>query len=255
MTTLIKILFLFAFGASAGWIGEFISRSLRAKRLINPGFLSGPALPIYGFGVVILHYLSNLEFGFIAVEAWRIVFFVALVITIMTLLELLGGIIFIKGMKLKLWDYSNQLGNFMGIICPLFSALWGASGLAYYFLVNPWLKNLALFTAQSHVGIFAVGLYFGIFLIDFAFSMKLGLKLRSAVNKLKTIVNLQELQSDWRKRFMQQHMRSFFSLQFKINALMGDIRDNRGEKPIIKYLYEKYGKKDSKAEDKKDNQA
>jgi uncharacterized membrane protein len=254
MTVFIQLLFLFAFGASAGWLGEFAGRSIRAKRLINPGFLSGPALPIYGFGVVMLHYLSNLNFDFIAVGAWRVVFFTALVIIVMTLLEFVGGIIFIKGMKLKLWDYSRQPGNFMGIICPLFSALWGVCGLAYFYLINPWLKNLAALVAQSRAGILVIGLYYGVFLVDFAFSMKLGLKLRAAVQKLKTIINIQELQSDWRKRFVQQHRHSFFSLQFKINALLGDIRDNRGDKPIIKYLYEKYGKKDTRPpSDKKDD--
>lgn len=35
----------------------------------------------------------------------------------MTLLELVAGLIFVKGFKVRLWDYTNDRGNFKGIIC------------------------------------------------------------------------------------------------------------------------------------------
>ncbi|MDD3947092.1 MAG: putative ABC transporter permease [Clostridia bacterium] len=254
MQTLYTILFLFAFGATSGWLGEFVGRSIRAKKLVNPGFLSGPALPIYGFGVVLLHFLSNLNTAFLGNRILEIVFFTAVVVAVMTLLELIGGIIFIKGMKLKLWDYSNQWGNFMGIVCPSFSAMWGACGLLYYFLVNPWLARWTEYVANSMPLLLLLGFYYGVMAVDFAFSMKLGLKLRAVVEKFKNTVNIQELQKDWRARFGQQNKKAFFSLHFKLNSLLNDIFENKGEKPIYKYLYDKYSKiNGGKNEDKKDD--
>ena len=52
---------------------------------------------------------------------------------IMTLIELIGGWIGLKN-NVKLWDYSDQWGNYKGIICPLFSAIWTAAGALYYYL-------------------------------------------------------------------------------------------------------------------------
>jgi uncharacterized membrane protein len=44
----------FSIMAFAGWIIETIYRSCSEKKFVNAGFLSGPFLPIYGFGAVII---------------------------------------------------------------------------------------------------------------------------------------------------------------------------------------------------------
>ena len=38
--------------------------------------------------------------------------------------ELVFGLIFNKALKMRVWDYSNMPGNFLGQICPTFSLLW-----------------------------------------------------------------------------------------------------------------------------------
>lgn len=43
---------------------------------------------------------------------------------IITSLELIVGLIVNRGLKLDVWDYSQQRYNFLGQICPLFSAIW-----------------------------------------------------------------------------------------------------------------------------------
>ena len=58
--------FLFMLGCSFGWVLEvfyrrFISSSNPERRWINPGFLTGPALPLYGTGVCAMWLIVSLE--------------------------------------------------------------------------------------------------------------------------------------------------------------------------------------------------
>ena len=43
---------------------------------------------------------------------------------IITTLEFIVGCIVNKKFGMNVWDYSNQPGNLLGQICPLFSAIW-----------------------------------------------------------------------------------------------------------------------------------
>ena len=59
----IRMAFLFFFGAVLGWVLELVFRRFSKKenpagRWLNPGFLTGPCLPIYGLGSIALYILS-----------------------------------------------------------------------------------------------------------------------------------------------------------------------------------------------------
>lgn len=49
----LALAFLFFIGSCFGWVLELLYRNLthRHKKWINPGFCTGPYLPIYGFGL------------------------------------------------------------------------------------------------------------------------------------------------------------------------------------------------------------
>ena len=49
-----NFLFLFFLGSTVGWIIELFYRKIIHGRWNNPGFLHGPYLPIYGFGLCLL---------------------------------------------------------------------------------------------------------------------------------------------------------------------------------------------------------
>ena len=67
----------------------------------------------------------------------------------MTLVEFIAGSIFIRGMHVALWDYSDNRFNYQGIICPLYSFFWGVLGAGYYFLIHPVVgRVLAWLTAH-----------------------------------------------------------------------------------------------------------
>ena len=58
-----KYIILFMLGSLTGWLLELVWRKYfgRDRRWVNPGFLSGPYLPIYGFGTIIFYYVGKSE--------------------------------------------------------------------------------------------------------------------------------------------------------------------------------------------------
>ena len=178
MKYLVIISTLFVIGSLLGWCIElFFRRYVSQKKWMNPGFLTGPYLPIYGFGVILLYGLSNIPLGidnvFVEVLIRIIIIGVA-----MTLDEFVAGLIFIKAFKIKLWDYSNRKGNIMGIICPLFSLIWLAVGSLYYFLLNPILVQGIYWISENLIYTYFVGGVVGAMIVDFAYSIHLATKLK-----------------------------------------------------------------------------
>jgi len=168
---------LFVIGSLLGWIIElFFRRFVSQKKWMNPGFLTGPYLPIYGFGVLVLYGVSNLNFG-ITNQAVDIILHVLIIGVGMTVIEFIAGLIFIKVLKIKLWDYSNRKGNIMGIICPTFSVIWLAVGSLYYFLLNPILVNGIAWISDNLIYTYFVGGVVGAMIVDFAYSVHLATKL------------------------------------------------------------------------------
>ena len=169
---------LFVIGSLFGWVIELLFRRfVSQKKWMNPGFLVGPYLPIYGFGVVCLYGVSNISFG-ITPEWVDIIVHILLIGVLMTLVEFLAGLIFIKGLKVKLWDYTNRKGNIMGIICPLFSLIWLAVGSLYFFLLNPSLVKVIGWISENLIYTYFIGGVIGAMLVDTAYSIHLGVKVK-----------------------------------------------------------------------------
>lgn len=178
MKYLVIISTLFVVGSLLGWIIEFFFRRfVSQKKWVNPGFLMGPYLPIYGFGVIILYGVSNISFG-IQSQAWDIVVRIFIIGVGMTLVEFIAGLIFIKALKIKLWDYSNRKGNIMGIICPLFSFLWLIVGSLYYFLLNPVLVMGLNWISENLVYAYFIGGVIGAIIVDLSYSIHLATKVK-----------------------------------------------------------------------------
>ena len=129
MPLIVKLMYVFAIGAIGGWCLELVYRSIRAKRLFNPGFLTGPSLPIYGFGNVILYFVTKIDLSFCGAKWVQVTAMFLLIAIAMTLLELVTGYLFYHFMQLRLWDYTKRWGNYKGFICPLFTVFWGALGI------------------------------------------------------------------------------------------------------------------------------
>ena len=201
MKYLVIISTLFVIGSLLGWVIElFFRRFVSQKKWMNPGFLIGPYLPIYGFGVIVLYGVSNIPLG-INTQVWDIAVRVAIIGVGMTLIEFVAGLIFIKGLKIKLWDYSDRKGNIMGIICPSFSLIWLVVGSLYYFLLNPVLVEGISWISENLIYTYFVGAVIGAILVDFAYSVHLASKLKQF--KEYSDLRFEEFKKEFKKRIKE----------------------------------------------------
>ena len=175
---LTEFLLIFSIGSCAGWWLEFFYRAIvRRGDIINPGFLSGPYLPIYGFGAFFLYLAGQLPYPFIA----RIVIFTAAA----TLMELFTGLFFVRFYHIRLWDYSDRRGNVKGQICPLFVFYWMLIGGAGLILLVPLLGRIVLyFNRHIHLSFF-LGLSYGVILSDVVNSFNIAARLSSVASSLR----------------------------------------------------------------------
>jgi len=213
------IAYLFFFGSFAGWVLElffrrYFSKANPERKWLNPGFLFGPCVPLYGFGTLALYGLSDCErsiFGSFDGSVWFYPVMFFLMALVMTLIEFLAGILSLKVMHLRLWDYSDKWGNILGIVCPEFMFIWGLLSAGYYFLLYPRLRLLVEWFVAHPLFSFIVGVCFGIFLVDFAFSLHLGTALRRRAMELdRTLYDFVDLQAFQRR---MQTRRGFFRIR------------------------------------------
>lgn len=140
MNTFLKLAFLFYIGSSLGWVLElffrrFISGNNPERKWINPGFMVGPYVPLYGTGLCILYLVSRLsESRQIANPVWNHIAMLVLMAAAMTAIEYIAGILLLKVMNARLWDYSRRWGNVNGLISPPVFRHLGSDGRGLLFL-------------------------------------------------------------------------------------------------------------------------
>lgn len=102
----------------------------------NPFY--GPWMPIYGFGVVIMIFLTRLIFNNLKVKKWLKIVLVFLSTTILlTGLEFLGGILCEFLFHKSFWDYTNMRFHFGKYISLEMSLVWGTASLIFLYLLKP----------------------------------------------------------------------------------------------------------------------
>ena len=215
-------------GSFGGWVAEVLFRRLfSAKKWVNPGFMKGPWLPIYGFGVMAMFavcYLcitflpSELRFfnpfgglfgkDYVSAPTFADLIPISLTWLSACLLEFLVGTIFIRGAKVRLWDYSNIKGNYKGIVCPLFSAIWLVVAVVFYYGVDPLLYMLSsevyayMFGAGRHIAhfgfIFLLGIFYGLLIYDFAVSIEMFKRISRFAKEFGLQERYESLKQKWK---------------------------------------------------------
>ena len=224
MTALLVLTFLFFAGSIIGWGIElfwrrFFSKNNPEKKWINPGFLTGPYLPLYGLSLCLLFALSFINVSFVE-SKWlqKLLLFILMAFAI-TAMEFIAGLIFIKGMKIKLWDYSKNWLNIQGIICPQYSFYWVILSGAYYFLVHPRILEW-LYWFTNHLSFsFVVGFFYGVFTIDLCYTFQISTKIREYAKENKLEIRYENLKESIRKRNEEFEERKRFFFALKSNHL------------------------------------
>lgn len=164
MTSIVAgIIIIFVTGSVLGWVIEMIYRSIKNKKFVNPGFLRGPYLPIYGFAIIILWYVVPLDI--------HLGFRLLLSIFLLVLLELITGLLLVYFYNLRLWDYSKERFNYKGFISLEHSLYWLILSGVFYFFVYPLLVNFISFinTHTEFLIIFIV--FYFLFFIDVLYTL------------------------------------------------------------------------------------
>ncbi|MCR5022423.1 putative ABC transporter permease [Ruminococcus sp.] len=189
---------LFASGSMFGWLLELFYRRFKPANKdriwINPGFLNGPCLPLYGFGLTALYLMALLE-RFIPIDdpaARKAVLFVVMAAA-MTIIELIAGELFIVRRHIKLWDYSELRFNYKGIICPRFSFYWAILGAGYYFFIHPRILSGLEWFSHNLLFSFVIGFFYGILTIDLVRSFSLTAKIKAFAAENRMIIRYDEL--------------------------------------------------------------
>ena len=175
-------------GSTLGWILELFFRRIVHGKWVNPGFLVGPYLPIYGLGLVIVTALHV----FLARYNLNPLITIGLMGLCMTLLELITGLYFLK-LKVRLWDYTGYFLNFKGVICLGMSLLWiGLGGLYYYLLADYVMKALSWFSTHLSFS-YVLGIFTGVFMVDLIYSTKFYKKIRKYAKNNNIVIMYENL--------------------------------------------------------------
>ncbi len=215
MIILIKLVQIFFFGAMCGWVMELFFRRFAHKKWVNPGFLAGPWLPLYGLGLLGLYGMSSIDLSFIQNIFLQKVCLIAVITLLMTLLEYVTGIIFIKGLKVKLWDYSDRKGNIQGIICPLFSLIWGVIGAVYNLLLHPYVSVMAEFVAVHTEFYFILGILSGIFILDNFYSFRVVAKIKKWATENDIVVKYEQFRLNIKQNAEKLKQKNSFIFSLK----------------------------------------
>lgn len=240
MNFFLVIIFLFFAGSTLGWILEvfwrrFFSANNPEHKWINPGFLIGPYLPLYGLSLITLFVLSFIDVSFVENRILQKILLFVLMACSITFVEYIAGLIFIKSMNIKLWDYSSMRGNIQGIICPTYTFYWYLLSAFYYFILHPRILNWLYWFTNHLTFCFFVGFFYGVFAVDLFYSLKLMAKIRRFATENGLVVKIESLKQNIRKINDEKKEKVHFWLTTKSK--------NIGLKEAIERMKEKIEKK------------
>ena len=221
--TFFYLTFLFVLGAVFGWILELFYRKISHKKWINPGFLSGPYLPIYGLGLVMLYIVSIFDFNLKSIVLENILKILVIGI-LMTLIEYVAGVVFIKLMGIKLWDYSKNFGNIGGVICPLFSFIWTILGAIYLLFIHSYIVVAIGIVSTNIYYPFVVGIFFGLFLWDLGSALEISSKIKKLASSSKLIIRYEDFKLKEKKYYTDNKIKYRFMKPLRMsNDVIKDV--------------------------------
>jgi len=233
MNLFLKYIFLFFLGACIGWLMELFFRRLVHKKWVNPGFLMGPYLPIYGFGVCLMNIIITICSQLPAIAT------ILIMGLGMTTIELIGGLKCLKD-GLRLWDYRNRFLNYKGVICPLFSLIWTILCAIYYFFIQSYITKALSWFENNLAYSFVLGFLFCLIIIDYTRSAKVISKIRTFAQENHIQVRLEEFKESVKEnKEKRKEKYPFLSGFYKLEDLPEQLKKYRQNIKKIKIFSKK----------------
>jgi len=154
---IIKLAILFYLCSILGYIYELILCFIYSGKIFSHGILSGPWLPIYGTGSLLIMLFNKYR------KNPFLVFVLSFFVT--GILEYICGVILLNVFKMRLWDYTGYFLDIGGHVCFLSAFCFGIGGLFITYLVYPFIKKFYN-KANKKVTKIILEIISGLFLID-----------------------------------------------------------------------------------------
>ncbi|MDD2446288.1 MAG: hypothetical protein PHY91_01190 [Tissierellia bacterium] len=201
--TLSQWLLIFFTYCFLGWVWECCYVSICRKELVNRGFLYGCGLPVYGFGAIIILWLT-LPFE----ESIPLIYISGSLGA--SILEYVTGVAMEKIFHMRYWDYSHHKFNLNGHISLFISLGWGIFSVLLVKILHPLIKELILQTPYYVAD--AISLILTItFVVDVTISIQSTLDMKKLLKQLT------------------ENNKIISSLQLKINEVTSDINQTSDE--------------------------
>lgn len=160
-----------------GWALEAVVRLCCERRLVNPGFLIGPFVPIYAVGALAIQLCTA------SVRDSPLLVF-AIGVTVAAAVEFVGHLLLQRLFGLVMWDYTGRLGSIQGRVCLVNSLGFGAAALVVVYLLDPLLGR----ALDSLPALWAVALASALataFLADWGHSIVSVLRVRPEIHQFQ----------------------------------------------------------------------
>lgn len=170
----------FSATAFIGWIVESSYRSVVEHEIVNSGFLSGPFIPIYGFGSLAIAGAAYMLRGLPAYFYWLFLCLVP------SLIEYAGSWVLERFFGLRLWDYHGQRLNIRGRVCLLYSLFWAGLTILVVLVVEPRIVG-RIENLSDHLRYYVAGVMSAYFFLDTVASSRAMFNLKSFLAELKAL--------------------------------------------------------------------
>lgn len=139
----------------------------------NSSLLKGPWTIIYGLATLIIFWIGD-KTAKINLKKWQqVIIFLISAFLILSIVEMLAGILIEKVLGIVYWDYSDLPLHIGKYSCVLVSLIWTAyAGILNYF-IYPWVKKII-----PKIPNVVTFILIALFLVDVAYSIFEFLKFR-----------------------------------------------------------------------------
>lgn len=180
MITFSDLVLYFMLYSFLGWICEVVYCSILAKQFVNRGFLSGPFLPIYGFGAIIILIMLK------PLTGNPLLFFVATMVAT-TILEYVTSWAMEELFGLRWWDYSHEKFNINGRVCLKTSLLFGTLGMIVAYLIHPTTTKIVMGMSVQAKQVIA-GIFLFTIIVDLIITIVNLIKLNKRIDKINELL-------------------------------------------------------------------